>query len=236
MVISDMATACRTMTTKLPLLRLLQLASPTLPVGAFAYSQGLETAVERGWVTDETSAGAWIGGLLEHSLRPQDIPALARLYRAWETGDEHAVRRWNGWLYACRESRELQDEDRHLGAALARLLADLELPEAAPWRKARRVCFATPFSLAAARWGIPLRETATGYVWAWAENQIAAATKLVPLGQTAGQRLLSGMLEPLDQVVDRGLALADADMGGALPGLALAGGLHEVQYSRLFRS
>lgn len=216
--------------------RLLQLCSPSLPVGAYAYSQGLEWAVERGWVRDEISAGAWILGLLNHSLQRLDLPIFARLHRGWRDGDAEAVRRWNTRLYASREAAELQQEDRHLGSALARLLVDLGLDEAGSWRNAPRVCFATLFSLAAARWEIPLPEAATGYAWAWTENQVIAATRLIPLGQTASQRLLLAAGPVLAAAVERGLTLADEDIGAAAPGLALAAALHETQYSRLFRS
>ncbi|HRD66659.1 MAG TPA: urease accessory protein UreF [Candidatus Competibacter sp.] len=216
--------------------RLLQLCSPTLPVGAYAYSQGLETAVERGWVRDEAGAGDWILGLLGHGLRRLDIPVFVRLYRAWRDRDVDAARRWNALLFASREAAELQREDQQLGAALARLLTDLGIAEAEPWRNAPRVCFATLFGLAAARWEIPLTEAATGYAWAWTENQVTAATRLIPLGQTASQRLLVAAGPAIAEAVAHGLGLPDEDIGSATPGLALAGALHETQYSRLFRS
>lgn len=216
--------------------RLLQLCSPTLPVGAYAYSQGLESAVEQGWVQDEASAGAWILGLLDYTVRRLDLPVFARLYGAWQGGEADAVRRWNARLYASREAAELQREDQQLGAALARLLSDLGLDEAAPWRNAPRVCFATLFSLAAAHWEIPLPEAATGYAWAWTENQVIAATRLIPLGQTASQRLLVAAGPAIAAAVNDGLTLPDAEIGAAAPGLALASALHETQYSRLFRS
>ncbi|MDG4551675.1 MAG: urease accessory protein UreF [Candidatus Contendobacter sp.] len=216
--------------------RLLQLCSPALPVGAYAYSQGLESAVERGWVRDEASAGAWILGLLNHTVRRLDLPVFARLYAAWRESDLEAVRRWNGRLHASREAAELQREDRHLGAALARLLSDLGIDEAGPWRDTPRVCFATLFSLAAARWEIPLQEAATGYAWAWLENQVTAATRLIPLGQTASQRLLVAANPVIAAAVTDSLTLSEDDIGAAAPGLALAGALHETQYSRLFRS
>ncbi len=216
--------------------RLLQLCSPSLPVGAYAYSQGLECAVERGWVRDEASASDWILGLLGHGLRRLDLPVFARLYRGWCTADPEAVRRWNARLYASREAEELQREDRHLGAALARLLVDLGVAEAESWRNAPRVCFATLFVLAAVKWDIPLPEAAAGYAWAWTENQVIAATRLLPLGQTASQRLLAAAGPVIAAAVEQGLALADEDIGAGAPGLALAGALHETQYSRLFRS
>ena len=221
---------------QIALLRLLQLVSPTLPVGAYAYSQGLETAVEQGWIKDETSAGDWILGLLRHPLRYLDIPVLARLFRGWERGDQAAVEYWTARLYAAREAAELQQEDRHLGTALARLLADLGVAEAGPWQSAPRCCFATLFSLAGTRWNITLQQAATGYLWAWTENQVMAAARLVPLGQTAGQRLLSAALPEIAAAVDFGLDLDDDEIGCAAAGLGLAGSLHEHQYSRLFRS
>ena len=218
------------------LLRLLQLSSPTLPVGAYAYSQGMEQAVESGWVGDAASIEAWIRGLLQHPLRLLDIPVFARLYGAWHSADVDLVRLWTLRLYASREAAELQREDHHLGTALARLLTDLGLSEAAPWRSAPRVCFATLFSLAAVRWRIALKDAAAGYVWAWCENQVAAATKLAPLGQTAGQQILMRLTDEIGAVVAQGLRLPDEDIGCAAPALALASALHETQYSRLFRS
>ena len=218
------------------LLRLLQLSSPTLPVGAYAYSQGMEHAIESGWLGDAASIEAWIRGLLRHPLRLLDVPVFARLYGAWQSADAAAVKLWTMRLYASREAAELQREDHHLGTALARLLTDLDLNEAAVWRSAPRVCFATLFSLAAVRWRIALKDAAVGYVWAWCENQVAAATKLAPLGQTAGQQILMRLIDEIDGVVIHGLRLTDEDIGCAAPGLALASALHETQYSRLFRS
>jgi len=220
----------------LALPRLLQLCSPALPVGAYAYSQGLEYAVERGWVRDEASAGDWILGLLNHSLRRLDLPIFVRLYAAWRAMNSTEIRRWNARLYASREAAELQREDQHLGAALARLLTDLGIVEAECWRNAPRVCFATLFSLATVKWEIALPAGAAGYAWAWVENQVAAATRLIPLGQTASQRLLIAAGPALIDAVRDGLALPDEEIGAAAPGLALAGALHETQYSRLFRS
>lgn len=220
----------------LALPRLLQLCSPALPVGAYAYSQGLECAVEQGWVQNELSAGHWILGLLDHNLQRLDLPIFVRLYQGWQVANAGEVRRWNARLHASREAAELQREDSHLGAALARLLTDLGMTEAAAWRNASRVCFATLFSLAAVKWDIPLQAATTGLAWTWVENQVAAATRLIPLGQTASQRLLVTATPVLIDAVHSALTLPDEDIGAAAPGLALAGALHETQYSRLFRS
>ncbi|MDX1655319.1 MAG: urease accessory UreF family protein [Candidatus Competibacteraceae bacterium] len=223
------------MTTDPALLRLLQLSSPALPVGAYAYSQGLETAVERGWVSDPASTADWLQGLLEENLVQLDLPALARLLQAWSRDDRATVACWNHWLGACRETAELRAEDHHLGAALARLLTALGLQEARDWQRGP-TCFATSFALAAVRWHIPLEQAALGYLWTWAEAQAGAAAKLVPLGQTQLQRLLSRLQPDLVAAAQRGLALDDQDLGASAPGLALGSCLHEIQYCRLFRS
>jgi len=139
------------------LLRLLQLCSPALPIGMFAYSQGLEHAVEIGAVSDEESAAAWILGLMSHSLRAVDVPVLARLHAAWGDGDPAVVRRWNDLLWASRGARELQDEDQRLGNALARVLTGLGVDRAEPWVADPRATYANLFALAAASWGVPAR-------------------------------------------------------------------------------
>jgi urease accessory protein len=218
------------------LLRLMQLASPALPVGAYAYSQGLEGAVNQGWVHDEESAADWIHGLLNHTLCRLDVPVLARLYNAWRSQDTPAVEYWSAFLHASRESAELQCEDQQLGRALARLLGELGIAGAGTWTAHPCASFANLFAFAAAKWTIPLPETAIGYLWAWVENQTTAAMKLIPLGQSAGQRLLSRATETIPAAVQRGLQIADDEIGAFAPGLALASARHETQYTRLFRS
>jgi urease accessory protein len=218
------------------LLRLLQLASPALPVGAFAYSQGLEWAVHAGWVRDEAGTAEWIEGLLQHTLARLDVPILARLHRAFVQGDSDAVDQWSKFLYASRETAELRAESRQIGQAAARLLVDLNIAAARAWTAAPHASFVTLFALAASHWGIPVSAAANAYLWTWTENQTAAAVKLVPLGQTAGQRLLGRAIALIPGAVHAGFALDDDAIGALTPGLALASSLHETQYSRLFRS
>lgn len=217
------------------LLRLLQLASPALPVGAFAYSQGLEWSAENGLHT-ETLAADWICGILKNTLARLDVPVLARLHEAWELGHAAGVQKWSGFLYASRESMELRAEEHATGSALARLLTDLDMPEAREWGVHPRRTFATLFALAGARWGISHGDLCAAYCWAWAENQVAAAIKLVPLGQTAGQRILSQVVSLTPDAVSLGLALEDDAIGASAPGQAMASALHETQRTRLFRS
>ena len=219
----------------LALLRLCHLVSPALPVGAYAYSQGLEYAVHAGWVHDEASTLDWLSGLSQHALGTLDLPLLLRLQRAWSAGDLPAVRAWSAQLIAARETAELRAEELHLGRALARVLVELEIGEAADWQQAEPA-FATMFSLAAARWDIGAADTLAGYLWAWSENQVLAAVKLVPLGQSAGQRLLHRLTAAMPAIVERAQAVADEAIGVGTVSQVFASALHESQYTRLFRS
>lgn len=220
----------------LAFLRLLQLASPTLPIGAFAYSQGLEQAVELGWVHDEASASSWISGVLTEVLPRLELPLLAALHQAWSRGDLARVRALSQFLHACRESAELGAEDRQLGAALARVLHGLGIERAQPWVADPDATFATLFSLAAVHFELPVLATALGFSFSWLENQVAAATRLVPIGHIAAQRVLSDVLVRLPSAVSLGLRLPGDAVGFLAPGLAAASALHETTYSRLFRS
>lgn len=224
------------MDTDLALVRLLQLASPALPVGMYSYSQGMERAVEDGWIKDEAGAGEWIAGLLEYGQARLDVPVLIRLHAAWRFGDGAAVERWSRTLQAFRETSELRAEDRRTGQALARLLESLGVGPAGGWVRHPAATFATGFSLAAAEWGIPAHPMAAGYLWSWLENQVLCAVKLVPLGQVAGQRLLRDLSTGIPDLMSRAFELADEDIGAGAFGLALASSRHETQYSRLFRS
>jgi urease accessory protein len=218
------------------LLRLLQLCSGTLPIGGFTYSQGIEWAVECGWVRDEASLRDWLADLIDSSLAEQEIPLLARLYAACESDDAESLRYWSEWLVSSRETRELRAEERQRGRALASLLVELEVPKAAEWRNTLASCQTAGFALAAQRWGIPLEQAAQGFAWAWLENLALAGVKLIPLGQTAGQRLLRDLSGPASEAAAHGLQLADNDIGASAPALAIASSLHETQYTRLFRS
>jgi urease accessory protein len=224
------------MVTDLALLRLLQLVSPGLPIGMYCYSQGLERAVDDGWISNASDADEWIDGLMAICLTRIDLPILARLYDAWECGNVESVEYWSRTLIACRETSELRAEDRHTGQALARLLDAMDIAGMQPWIRKPEATLATLFAFAAVHWGVPKRETAIGYVWSWLENQVLCAVKLVPLGQVAGQRLLTELAGKIPALVNEALSIADHDIGGSAFGLALAGSRHEMQYSRLFRS
>ncbi|MGZ5015955.1 MAG: urease accessory protein UreF, partial [Methylobacter sp.] len=210
------------MVTDLALLRLLQLVSPGLPIGMYCYSQGLERAVDDRWITNAVDTDEWINGLMAICLTRIDLPILMRLYDAWECGDIEKVEYWSGTLLACRETSELRAEDRHTGQALARLLDSMDIAGMQPWIRKSETTLATIFAFAAVNWGIPKRETVIGYLWSWLENQVLCAVKLVPLGQVAGQQLLTDLAGKIPALVDQALAIADHDIGGSAFGLALA--------------
>lgn len=223
------------MVTDLALLRLLQLASPGLPVGMYSYSQGLEKAIDDGLIHNAETAADWIGAVLHRSIAQADLPVLARLYAAWERNDRNAAEYWSGLLLSCREAAELRTEDRQTGQALQRLLTALGIVGEA-LLAARSMTWAALFSLAALRLGVSQREALLGYAWSWLENQVLCAVKLVPLGQVAGQHLLINLAAEIPAAVDHALGVEDDHIGGGVFGLALAGSRHEMQYSRLFRS
>jgi urease accessory protein len=211
--------------------KLWQLISPTLPVGAYSYSQALEQVHADGIVHDAPSALAWLHDVLTLGVARLDLPMLLRVYRAWSERDALAVRRWSRLLEARRETAELRFEDLAMGTALAQLLTNLgaEVPE-------RRLPFASAFAIAAVAWSIPADDACAGYAWAWCEAQVAAAVKLVPLGHTAGQRTLLALGLEIPAVLETAAACRDDEIGVGLPGLAIASALHETQYTRLFRS
>lgn len=224
-----------------PLARLLQLASPTLPVGAYSYSQGLEAAAEARIVHDAVSAQQWIGDVLALSVAGMEAPLMLRLHHAWTNTDVAAVERWNALFLASRESAELRAETVQMGYSLTRLLSELNDIQADATRFAalqtvEEPAFPTAYACVAAAWQIGAHEALVAYLWSWLENQVMAAVKAVPLGQTAGQNILLALGDRLDAIAQTAATLDDDELNNFAPGLALFSSLHETQYSRLFRS
>lgn len=240
------------------LARLLQLASPALPVGAYTYSQGLEWAVEAGTVKDEATALAWIGDQLEWNVGRYEAPLLARMMVA----DEAQLAELDAQYLASRETAELRAETLQMGHSLKRLITDLGeggvLPRGFPSVTPRLTTrlreqandtseatlvgrpqggtFAAVWTSLAAKWNIAPAEALTAWLWSWAENQTMAALKAVPLGQAAGQRILLEIGGRIPALVERALQLDEAQYSNFAPGFAIACARHETQYSRLFRS
>ncbi|WP_040479773.1 urease accessory protein UreF [Vreelandella boliviensis] len=237
--------ALKSQSDELALLGLMQLVSPALPIGAFAFSQGLESAFELDWVRDEASLGEWLSGVLEDGLTRCELPVLARLHQAFDQANGESIAVWDEWLAATRETAELAAEDSRLGASLKRLLGSLDLlPSEEPLPSEdllspllpNQAGYVTLFAYTAHARGVSVRQTLLGFAWAWLENQLAVACKALPLGHTAAQRVIEQLRPVLVNAVNQALTLEDDELGPVLPGLALASALHETQYSRLFRS
>jgi urease accessory protein len=222
------------MNNKVALTRLLQLASPALPVGAYSYSQGLEAAIEAKIVHDEAGTLAWIGDVLELNVARMEAPVFLRLFDAWTRGDAAAAARWNALFLASRETAELRAETAQMGHSLARLFT--ELGHAHPFRQWDETAMPAAFAWWAARCEIDADASLVAYLWSWAENQVMAAVKAVPLGQSAGQRVLFALGERIAQVAGRSQIIDDDSLGGFAPAFAILSARHETQYSRLFRS
>lgn len=219
----------------LPLLRLMNLVSPAFPVGAYAYSQGQEWAVESGWVKGESEVEDWIYGICSHNLCRLELPCLSRIYSAWENDEPNTVNFWNHFLAASRETHELLLEDQQLGFALNRILLSLG-EDRQQTVLDEKPSFVTLFALCGVIWNIPSHELKLGFLWSWLENQVSVATKIVPLGQTQAQQMLSRLMEKLPLIIELADQFEDDDIGLGLPAFAIASAQHERQYSRLFRS
>ncbi len=221
-------------TTNQAMLRIMQLSSVSLPVGGYAFSQGMEYAIETGWVTKQQQVADWTALQLTQSLARVDLPVLRLAMDAWATQDEGRIVELNDLVLACRETKELRLNDTAMGEALARLLRSLEIPT--PFVRLEDISFVVLFAIAAKHWQIDYDTAALGFAWSWLENQIAAATKLVPLGQTQAQKLLGELQPVLMEAITLADQLDEDDIGAGLPAVAIASCLHETQYSRLFRS
>jgi len=223
----------------LTLVRLLQLASPVLPIGAYSYSQGLESAIAHGEVRDAASAATWIGDMLELVVAPGEAAVLWRMLEALRREDWPRAAEWNDWFRTSRETAELRSETEQMGASLVRLAIDLDLLDPAAQAVAvsmAPVMLPAAFALAARGFGVPAAAALTAYIWSWLENQVLAAMKTIPLGQVAGQRMLVALGAQIPAAVTLARSIADEDMSTFAPGLAIASSRHETQYTRLFRS
>jgi len=216
-------------------LRLYQLISPLLPIGNFTYTRSLAWAIEARWITDIPSLKNWVSNVIDHSIVTLELPILLRLLNAFYDSDDASVVRWTQWLIACRETPELRREEQQRGAALARLLPSLgvRIPEDLSTHVAK--CQLTGFALAAYKWGIDAHKLCCGYCWGWLENIALTGVKLIPLGQTDGQKIMFELAEKIPLSVEKALNLKDFDINNSTPALAIASSRHETQYTRLFR-
>ncbi len=219
--------------------RLLQLASPALPVGAYSYSQGLEWAIESGDVTDSQAAQRWIEDHLSFVIARFDAPLYAACFAAWQRDDGAEIARLNAEFIASRESAEPRAETLQVGfsySAWCRDVVSLTDTQRATLASLDRACAPVAASLAALASGLSVRDGLTGYVFGFTENQVMVLAKALPMGQIAAQKLLFALGDAVTRAVDAALELDETDWSSASPWLAIAQMKHESQYSRLFRS
>jgi urease accessory protein len=219
--------------------RLLQLASQAFPIGGYSHSQGLESAIESGLVRDEASTREWIADVLYFSIASYELPALNAMSDAWRRRDADELRRINDEFLATRESAELRAATVQMGFSMRSLVQ--VLPESDPWLTAILHTVVEPslpcvWSGLATAWSIPSGEASIAYLWTWAENQVLVAMKSVPIGQSAGQRILLDLGAEIAGLAERSAAQGTDLWSNFAPGLAILSSQHETQYSRLFRS
>jgi urease accessory protein len=221
------------------LLQLIWLASPALPVGGFSYSEGLEAAIDNGAVQDEASAALWLRNQLLLAQARGDLALIWAAITAWQLHDLDRVQTLNDWVLHTRESAELRRQAEQMG----RSLADWLRQRAPDDTRAAQLAALAPAptwpvaaALAAARSGAAPRDALLALAFGWAENMVQAAVKALPLGQSAGQRLLGTLADTIPAAVDTACALDDRTRQAYTPMLAILSAQHEGQYSRLFRS
>jgi urease accessory protein len=223
------------------LLQLIWLASPALPVGGFSYSDGIEAAADAGLISDEASASAWLIDQLHLVLARSDLPLLASSISAWRSDpvEPAVITALNDWLIQTRETRESRAQTEQMGRSLtdwlrqrdacdSRVVLQAALKPAPSWPLA--------FALACARTAAAPGDALLAYAFGWAENQVQALIKTLPLGQSAGQRILATLAEALPDAVAQALVTEPGQRRNFAPMQAILSARHEQQYSRLFRS
>jgi urease accessory protein len=221
------------------LLQLMWLASPALPVGGFSYSEALEAAVEAQLVGNEAQAMQWLRDQLQLSLARSEMAVVSKAFGAWQREDMSSIAELNTWVSCTRETAELRQQTEQMGRSMVEWLKNRGVTD--PRVAALQALSPAPtwplaFALAAAQTGAPLRESLLSFAFGWAENMVQASLKSVPLGQSAGQRILAALANDIPGAVDHTMRLMDSERQAFTPMLAILSSQHEVQYSRLFRS
>ncbi len=215
------------MPTDLTQLTLMQWLSPGYPVGAFAYSHGLEQVVTDGVVTDAATFESWLRDILDHGAGCADAILLHAAHRA---GSDRALDELDALALALAPSSERRIETELQGAAFAGTTAALTGRPAPPR------AYPVAVGAAAREAGIDAVPAAAAYLHAFAANLTSAAIRLVPLGQTEGQRVLAGLNQLCQKLAEDTAALGPEEIGSSSFAADIASMRHETLYSRQFRS
>jgi urease accessory protein len=228
------------------LIQLIWLASPALPVGGFSYSEGLEAAVSRAQEATEDIAidlahewlGDWLCDQLQLTLARGDLAVIAQAIPAWRGGQFRRITELNDWLLQTRETSELRAQAEQMGRSLSNWLANHDGIDKTKLKHCEQLppLYPIAFALAAAQTEAGVQDCLLAYAFGWAENMVQAAIKSVPLGQTAGQRILASLSQHIPTAVQSAIDLPDGERQAFSPMLAILSAQHETQYSRLFRS
>jgi urease accessory protein len=217
------------------LLQLIWLASPALPVGGFSYSEGFEAAVEWAGIASEAAAADWLADQLHLGVARGDLAVVAQAIPAWRAGDRARIGALNAWTLSTRESAEFVLQTEQMGRSFVEWLK-LHHGDTAAVFADLPASYPIAFAFAASRTGASVHDGCLAFAFGWAENMAAAAVKAVPLGQSAGQRILARLADEIPEAVERAMALGDDERQSFSPMLAVLSARHETQYSRLFRS
>jgi urease accessory protein len=234
------------------LLRLLQLTSPALPVGAYSYSEGIEYLCSNGTIQTESDLCDWLQREMHFGFVTNEAAIALRAHQALMSDNITALNYWNNWLSATRETEEVRLASWQMGQSLMKLWRQLPdhqddqlainksinelLPTAKENSLGQGCNYAIAFGIVAASLGIDASNTTVGYLYSWLSNLVSAAVRSVPFGQTTGQQVIFRLSSDILRSSQLALKRLDDELVWCGCGASLACANHETQYSRLFRS
>jgi len=239
----------------LQLLRLLQITSPALPVGAYSYSEGIEYLCSEGTIQTESELFDWLKRELSFGFVTNEAAIAIRAHQSVLNGNLERLKYWNNWFSATRETEEVRLASWQMGQSLMKLWCQLpedigasknrqKIADFLPKAKenstenstAQGCNYAIAFGIVAASLEIDAKNTVIGYIYSWLSNLVSAAVRSVPFGQTTGQKIIYRLSSDILISSQAALQRLDSELEWCGWGTSLACANHETQYSRLFRS
>jgi urease accessory protein len=240
------------------ILSLLQLTSPSLPLGAYSYSEGLESLITQNAISlpgrhyaiaSAETLSQWLIRELSYGAIRLEAAIMIRAYFSVVAGELQSLNYWNSWSSAAKESSELRSQSWQMGNSLLRLLIELQpkesnfnsensLPKIEQLAQilGRKCNYSIAFGIGTAYWKLNIEDALLGYLQSWTANLISVGVRLIPLGQTTGQKLLLQLNQQLIDTATTIGSLKDDDLCSCSFGLGLASMTHQHQHIRLFRS